>query len=436
MRLLPTVVAVTLLSVAVSSGSDWPQWRGPNRDGVSKETGLLKEWPKAGPKLAWKVKIDGVGYSSPAIVGERIYVSAAEDDAKGQKEFVACLDARDGSRIWKTELPDNDKGYNGGWGCGPRSTPTVDGVRMYALSARGELMCLKTMDGSKEWGVSLTKDFGGGVPAWGYSESVLIDGDKLVCTPGGGKGTMLALNKRTGEKIWQSADPQDKGNKVSVKDGAAYASIIAADIGGVRQYITQTANAAIGVNASDGKLLWRVAELKRAVAVIPTPIVDGNYAFFTSGYGAGCELIKIDGSDGKITAAAEYTKNPCLANHHGGVIRIGDYIYGHSDKGGKWVCFEYKKGGEDFVWQSNALGKGSATYADGCLYCLAEDRKGIVVLMEISPEGWKQKGKFELPEKSSIDRKMGMIWTHPVVANGKLYIRDLDWLFCFDVAAK
>lgn len=435
MRFLPTVFAVTLFSTTIAAGSDWPQWRGPHRDGVSTETGLLKEWPKGGPKLAWKVKIEGVGYSSPVIVGGKLFISGAADDADGKNEFVMCLNVKDGSQNWKADLPDSDKGYNTGWGSGPRSSPTVDGDCLYALSARGELVCIKTADGSKVWAVSFTKDFGGGVPTWGYCESVLIDGEKLICTPGGSKGTMLALDKKTGKKIWQSADPADK--EKSVTDGAAYASIIAADIGGVRQYITQSANAAIGVRAADGKLLWRVAELKRAVAVIPSPILDaGNRVFFTSGYGAGCELLKLESANGSTKATVEYTKEPSLSNHHGGVIRVGDYIYGHTDRGGKWVCFDYKKGGEEFVWESKALGKGSLTCADGHLYCLGEDpKKATVVLAEASPKGWKEMGRFELPEKSSFPRRAGMLWTHPVVANGKLYLRDHEWLFCYDVAS-
>ncbi len=438
MRFIHSVVVAILLASGMAAGSDWPQWRGPSRDGVSTEAGLLKEWPKDGPKLAWKIKIDGVGYSSPAIVGNSLFVSAAKDDTNGKGEFVLCLNVKDGSEVWKTEIPDNDKGYLTAWGSGPRSTPTVDGDCVYSLSARGELVCLNIKDGSKVWGVSLTKDFGGGVPGWGYSESVLIDGDKLICTPGGGKGTMLALDKKTGQKIWQSADPADKESKDSVKDGAAYASIIAADIGSVRQYITQTSSAAIGVKASDGKLLWRVAELKRGVpAVAPTPIVEGNYAFFACGYGAGCELFKLDSTDGTTKATTEYTKNSALQNIHAGFVRIGDFIYGFTDNGGKWVCYEYKKGGEDFVWESKALGRGSVMCADGHLYCFAEDpKKGTVVLAEASPKGWKEKGRFELLEKSSIPRRSGMIWTHPVVANGKLYLRDHELLFCYDVTGK
>ena len=255
---------------------------------------------------------------------------------------------------------------------------------------------------------------------------MLIDGNKLLCTPGGKNGSIVALDKKTGKKLWQSAD---------LTDGAGYASIIAADIGGVHQYITQTMQAGVGVRASDGKLLWRVAELGRRTAVIPTPVVYKDHVFFTAGYGAGCELIKLtpEGKDG-IKATVVYTKNPLIANHHGGVVRVGDLLYGHSDRVG-WFCFDFMKGGEESEWESKALDKGSVTYADGHLYCYGEN-KGTVVLAEATPDGWKEKGRFELPEKSKHPRRSGKLWAHPVVTNGKLYLRDHELLFCYDVAAK
>jgi outer membrane protein assembly factor BamB len=300
----------------------------------------------------------------------------------------------------------------------------VDGDVLYVLGARGDLSCLKTADGSKVWSVSYVTDFGGNPGSWGYSESVLIDGDKLICTPGGGKGAMAALDKKTGKPLWRSTD---------LKDQATYSSVVAADIGGVRQYITQTQAAAVGVRASDGKLLWRVDQLQRRTAVIPTVVVQDNYAFFTSGYGAGCELLKLepDGKDG-TKATVVYTKNALLANHHGGVIRVGEYVYGHSDRSG-WVCFDFKKGGDEPVWAEKKFGKGSVAYADGHLYCYSE-KDGEVVLVEASPKGWKETGRFTIPEKST-PRPGGSIWTHPVVANGKLYLRDHQHLFCYNVSA-
>jgi outer membrane protein assembly factor BamB len=407
--------------------ADWPQWRGPNRDGVSTETGLLKEWPKDGPKLLWKADIAGVGYGSPTVVGDKLFASASDDNKEGKTEYAICLNVKDGKEVWKTPLPEGDGGFSHAWGSGPRSTPTYDDGFVYVLGSRGSLVCLKSANGEKVWSVNLKKDFEGGIPGWGYSDSVLIDGDNLICTPGGKNGTMLALNKKTGKKVWQSAD---------VKDGAGYASIIAANIGGVRQYITQTQQAAIGVRASDGKLLWRVAELKRAVAVIPTPVVHENQVFLTTGYGAGCELIELTSKDGLTTAKTIYTQNKLMVNHHGGVIRLGDHIYGHSDNGGKWLCIDYKKAADgDAVWENKSLDKGSLIAADGHLYCYGQN-KGVCCLVEAKPDGWKEKGRFEIPAKSQFPRGSGQIWAHPVVANGKLYLRDHELIFCYDISAK
>lgn len=420
-------LAAVLLTAGALPAADWPQWRGPNRDGVSPETGLLKSWPKGGPPLAWATDLGGVGYSSPVVVGDRLYATAAEDPDNGQKEYAVCLSVKDGKQIWRVPLPVGGGGYSGGWGSGPRSTPTVDGDRLYVLGARGDLSCLSTADGKTIWAGNLVKNYGGRIPGWGYSESVLIDGDKLVCTPGGKDGTVLALNKKTGEKLWQSA---------GLTDGAAYASLIPTEVGGVRQYVTQTDTAAVGVRAADGKPLWRVAELKRMVAVIPTPVVHDGYAFFTSGYGAGCELLKLTPDGDGTKAEVVYTRNKLVSNHHGGVVRLGDHLYGHTDGGGRWVCFDYRKGGEEPIWESKKLGKGSVIAADGRLYCYAEGN-GTVALVEASPaEEWKEAGRFEIPQKTKFPRKSGAIWTHPVVANGKLYLRDHEHLFCYDIAAK
>jgi outer membrane protein assembly factor BamB len=416
-----------VLSSPCSLAADWPQWRGTNRDGISPETGLLKSWPKEGPKLVWQANIGGAGYGCPVIVGERIYITGAEDDLKGQREFALCLKTQDGTTVWKKELPGGEGRYNTDWGSGPRSTPTVDGEYLYVLGARGDLSCLKTSDGTQVWAVNLVKDFGGGIPNWGYSESILIDGDKLVCTPGGQQGSLLALDKRTGKKIWQSTE---------LKDGAAYASIIAADVAGTRQYITQTSAAAVGVEAATGKLLWRVNQLQRAVAVIPTPVVHDDLAFFTSGYGAGCELLKIEKTGaGEFKATPLYTKNTVLSNHHGGVIRVGDYIYGHSDTGNQWVCIEYKKKDDDLIVSTGKFEKGSVIAAEGLLYLYGQS-KGTMTLVEATTEKWTEKGRFEIPEKSKFPRRSGLIWTHPVIAHGKLYLRDHEMLFCYDITDK
>ncbi len=418
-------LALLLFAGSTLGAADWPQWRGPNRDGVSTETGLLKAWPKGGPKLLWQADIGGVGYGSPAVAGGKLYVAGATDNKEGKNEFVVCLDASTGKEVWKADVPEAKGGYLGGWGSGPRGTPTVEGGAVYHLGARGELVRLKAADGKTEWALNLVADFGGGVPAWGYSESVLIDGDALVCTPGGKKGAILALDKATGKERWRCTD---------LEDGAGYASLVPVDVGGVRQYLTQTQAAAVSARAKDGKLMWRKDDLKRSVAVIPTPVVHKGMAFFTSGYGAGCELFKLTSRDGTTRAETVFTKNKAIANHHGGVVRVGEHLYGHTDTGGKWVCVPFGAAPEP-TWESKQLDKGSISAAGGYLYCYGQ-QKGTCALVEANPDEWKETGRLELPAKSRFPRGQGMIWAHPVIANGKLYLRDHELLFCFDIAAK
>src|SRR5262249_52928750 len=253
---------------APAAASDWPQWQGPNRDAQSPATRLVQRWPEGGPKLLFKTDKLGAGYGSPAVVGGRLVVLGAEDPAEATKEFVLCLDAGTGKEIWKAPIETSDGSYLYGWGSGPRSTPTIDGDMVYVLGARGDLVCLTFKDGKKVWSKNLVTDLGGGIPNWGYSESVLIDGDRLVCTPGGNKGTMASLDKKTGEVKWRSD---------GLTDAAAYSSIVVTNGGGHRQYVTQTPQSVCGVRADDGKLLWRRTDLKYAIAVIPTPVVYKDY---------------------------------------------------------------------------------------------------------------------------------------------------------------
>ena len=413
-----------------AAAADWPQWRGPNRDGHSADTGLLKTWPAGGPKLLWKVeKLDavGTGYGSPAVVGDRLFVLGGEREDKEAKEFCVCLSANDGSVLWKTPLETTPGTFQlQGWGRGTRSTPTVDGDRVYALGVMGDLVCLTAADGKPVWKKNLVGDFGGKVPKWGYSESPLVDGDKVVCTPAG-KGGMVALNKATGEKVWHCQE-------FNAEPG--YSSIVAADIGGVRQYIQQVEavpGGGVGVRAKDGKLLWQAGEMKRRTAVIPTPVVYKDHVFFTAGYGAGCELYKLDpDGQGGTKATKVYTDNKVLGNHHGGVVRVGEHMYGHSDTKGGWVCFDFLKGGEDPVWHSTKLGKGSVSFADGELYCYSES-DGTLAKIKATPEGWQETGRFTIPKLSPTRPKSGRVWPHPVIANGKMYIRDQDVMYVYDV---
>ncbi len=415
-----------LAAAPASSAADWPQWRGPNRDGKSPETGLLHALPEGGPKLAWKREsLDeiGTGYGSPAVVGGRLYLIGGSTAKVGAEESVHCLDAATGEPVWTAKLKTSPGKFLDGWGGGPRSTPTVAGDRLYVLGATGDLTCLTVADGKEVWAKNLVKDFGGKVPQWGYSESPLVDGARVVVTPGGKKG-VVALDAKTGETAWVTE---------KLGDDAGYSSLVVAEVGGVRQYVTQTAAHGVGVRASDGKLLWSVGEIGRKIAVIPTPVVAGDLVFFTAGYGAGCELYKLEPEGDGTKATKVYSKNKVVATHHGGVVEYEGKIYGHSDSSG-WVCFDYKTGPDEPVWSSKKLDKGSITYADGHFYCYGES-KGTLVQIKATPEGWQEVGRFTIPKLSPTRPGQGKVWTHPVVAGGKLYLRDYEHLYCYDIGS-
>ncbi len=413
-RLLSGWLMGGLFALGLGSGaaSDWPQWRGPNRDGVSAETGLLKEWPKGGPPLAWKATGLGAGYSSVSVAAGRLFTMG---EIAGASSVIA-LDEKTGKLLWSAKVG----GTGGGDGYpGPRCTPTVDGERVYAMNQFGDLVCVEAATGQEVWRKNLAKDFGGRMMSgWGYSESPLVDGERLVCTPGGSKGTLLALDKKTGAVLWQSKE---------FTDNAAYSSVIAAKVGGVPQYIQLTDASVAGGGPQNGRLLWR-GPRRGATAVIPTPIVHDDHVYVTSGYGVGCNLFKVSMTSPDFKAEQVYA-NKVMVNHHGGVVRLGDHLYGYSDGKG-WTCQEFKTG--KAVWQDKEkLGKGSLVCADGHLYLRCQDGPGAVVLIEASPDGWKEKGRFDQPDRSSANS-----WPHPVIANGKLYLRDQDVLLCYDVKAR
>lgn len=408
---IPSTICLLALCLVPQSlfSADWPQFRGPDRSYSSNETGLLKKWPEGGPKQVWLSRDAGLGYSGPAVVDGKIFIMGAKE----KEEFLMCLDETSGKTLWSTSVGDyleND------WGNGPRSTPTVDGDRVYVMTGQGQVTCLSTADGSSKWSKSLQK-LGGEVPKWGYSESPLVDGDLVLCTPGGEKGTMAALNKMTGKLVWQSKD---------WTDGAQYASIIPAEIHGVRQYIQLTQETLVGISAKDGSVVWKT-EWGGRTAVIPTPIVHDNHVYITSGYGMGCALVEI----GPGQKVSDVYRNKVMKNQHGGVVQVGNYLYGNSDAVG-WVCQDLMTG--EKVWAERAaLQKGAIGYADGKLYCL-EENTGTVALIDASPDGWNETGRFTLSPQSEQRAAKGKIWVHPVIANGKLYLRDQELFFCFDVS--
>ena len=411
-RIARITLFLTFTVAAIAASGDWPQWRGPNRDGVSTETGLLKEWPPGGPSLVWKTTGLGIGYSTIAISGQRIFTIGETSGSS----FIIALDVASGKPVWSGKL---GKPGAPGWGGfeGPRSTPTVDGDLVYAVGQWGELVCLESVTGKERWRKDYIKDFGATRPEWGFSESPLIEGDKVIITPGGAQGAVVALDKKTGALVWRS-----KG----FTDLAQYSSLLVAQIGGVRQCVQLTAASVAGIAAADGKLLWRAPRTGRT-AVIPTPICDGDFVYVTSGYGVGCNLLKIGANGGKFKAEEVYA-NKVMANHHGGVIKVGDFVYGYSDGKG-WTCQDFKSG--EAKWQEKEkLGKGSLAYADGHFYLRSED-KGAVVLIEASPQGYHEHGRFDQPSRT--DKKS---WTHPVIEGGRLYLRDQDLLLCYEVKGK
>jgi outer membrane protein assembly factor BamB len=404
---LVPLIAIALVQPV--SATDWPQWRGPDRTGVSQETGLLRSWPAAGPKRVWLYERAGSGYSGPAIVSGKLFTMGTRDDS----ECMLAIDAANGAELWAAKIGPVYKEQRGD---GPRATPTVDGDRAYAMTAQGELACVSVSDGKILWHQNMS-DLGGRMPHWGYSESVVVDGDHVICTPGGTKGALAALDKKTGKLAWQSAE---------FTEPAHYSSIVTADINNTRQYIQRTERSVVGISARDGKLLWKAAFPGR-VAVVPTPVFKDNQVYVTAGYGAGCKLIRI----GPGNETTDVYENKVIKNHHGGVVLVGDHIYGHADPG--WVCQNLKTGEE--VWsERNALGKGAIACADGMLYCLDESN-GTLVLIEASPGGWKEHGRFKLDPQTKIRSSDGRIWTHPVISNGRLYLRDQDLIYCYDVKA-
>jgi outer membrane protein assembly factor BamB len=395
---------------------DWPSFHGSAHDNISHETGLLKDWPQGGPPMVWKIRGIGEGHSSVSVANGKIFTAGSD----GNTTYVFALNESDGQQAWKAKVGDNWKNDQGG--PGPRSTPTADGEAVYFVSPVGDLVALNAADGQELWRANYQKDFGGRPPGWGFSESLLVDGDNVICTPGGSRGAVIALNRKTGKQIWRSKD---------FKDAAAYAPPLPADIGGVHQIITYTESHVAGVDAKDGALLWS-ADRKGKTATIPTPVVKDNYVYVTSGYGVGCDLFKINANDGKFSVEPVYTHddNRNMVNHHGGVILIGDCVYGHSDGGTGWTCQDLVSG--QIKWKNKNIGKGSIAYADGRFYLREENGRGSkIALIEASPEGYKEHGRFEQPEHSGKSA-----WPHPVIANGKLYLRDQDLLFCYDVKAK
>lgn len=407
-RLLALTTGAALASAAVAA--DWPQWRGPDRTGISKDTGLLKTWPEGGPPLRWKVTDLGSGYSSPSVAKGVVYVQTT----RGGDEHAVALGEKDGKQIWST--PIGKVGRNKGPQYpGTRSTPTVDGERVYCLASDGELVCLGT-DGKVVWQKNLSRDFGGKVGNWAYSESVLIDGEKLVCTPGGEEATLLALNKSNGEVVWKSAVPGG--------DIADYASIMPVEAAGRRQYVQYMRNALVGVDAKTGQFLWKSSRVQDPGASILTPVVQSS-TVFVAGSRSGGAAVKLE-PEGNGVKVTEVFFERAVSPGIGGAVLVGGHLYGSTNTGP--FCADFATG--KVKWSDRSVGAASVCYADGRLYVRGYNT-GEVALVDPSPDEYKEVGRFKQPMKSKITG-----WPHPVVANGGLYLRDQDVLLCYDVKDK
>jgi outer membrane protein assembly factor BamB len=412
--LLPSV---GVASVFVLAAADWPQWRGPARNGISKETGLAKDWPKDGPRLLWQVNDIGYGYSTPAVVGAHLYLisNKGTDD-----EFVQARAVKDGQQVWSQRLGKVGSLKQFPPYPGARSTPTVDGERLYALSSDGDLACLDTAGGTIRWRKNVRTDFGGSPGIWAYAESPLIDGDVLVCTPGGKDATLVALNKMTGAVVWKSAVPGG--------DAAGYASIVISHGAGRKQYVQFLAGGVVGVDAKTGQFLWRYAKTaKNSPANIPTPVIHGDTVYTGTGLG-GSGLARLKADKDRVIAEEVYFDRR-LPNCIGGAVALGNYLYGtHGQQG--LMCIELASGKEQ--WSDPSVGAASLCFADGRLYLHGENNE--VALVEPDPKAYREHGRFALPKQPKHVRGKGeKAWSYPVVANGRLYIHDVGTLWCYDV---
>ena len=413
-----SVVCAALSVVLCANADDWPQWRGPQRDGISRETGLLKEWPKDGPKLKWQVNNVGSGYATPAVVGDRIYLMG---NGGMENEFVEALAVNDGGRLWSTRVgnvgnPKQDPHFPAA-----RSTPTVEGGRLYALGSDGDLACLELKMGMIQWQKNLRRHFGGKHGIWAYSESPLVDGDVVVCTPGGTEAALVGLNTKTGAVLWKTELPKE--------EEAGYSSPVVVKVGGIKQYVNVLGKGLAGVDAKSGKLLWRYEKISsRYGANIPTPVAADGYVY-SAGAGTGGGLVKLT-ANGKGVDAEQVYFSPKLPTAIGGGVKVGEFLYGTTGQG--LACVEFATG--NVKWEERAFGAASLCYADGRFYLHWEN--GEVGLAEATPEGYHERGRFSPPNQPKRLNEMEKAWAYPVVANGLLFIRDHNMLWCYEVKGR
>lgn len=422
--------AVVALALAIAGGGivgagDWPGWRGPERDGHSPDTGLLSSWPEDGPPLAWRAAGFGGGFSSLAVVGEHIFTMGDLGDA----QYVIAAKREGGEILWKTRVAPAWKDRY----LGPRSTPTVDGDRLYVVTTEGDVVCLKSATGEVAWKRSLPDDFGGrmmrygGTHEWKFSESPLVDGKHVIVTPGVPDAALVALDKMTGKEIWRTAMPKlgEKGD-----DGAGYSSVVVSHAAGVRQYVQFVGRGVIGVDTDGGKFLWGYNRIANQTANIATPLIAGDFVFVSSGYDTGSVLLRLKKDETRVSVDEVYFLEPkVLQNHHGGLILHDGYVYtGTGHNKGFPIAVEMKSG--KVAWgPQRTEGKDSSAlvYADGRLYFRFQD--GLMVLAEATSEGYREHGSFMIPDVKVQS------WTQPVIIDGMMYLREQDNLFCYDLRA-
>lgn len=409
-RILLTLALTAPLLSSFALAADSPQFRGANRNGVFNETGLLRSWPADGLRELWDVDGLGEGYASISVAQNSIYTT-------GMKELVGSVFAFDmnGKPRWKTEY---GKEHHGSGYPGSRSTPTVDGNRVYMISGMGRVVCLDAVSGDILWAVDTLERFGKGkspdtlIPRWSIAESVLIDGDNLICTPGAPKATVVALNKHNGETVWTTQE---------LSDLSGYCSAKMFDNGKLRQIITMTSKSMVGIDPATGKLLWRQAYPASWEIHAISPVFHGNLIYVSDGYRHGGKAFEL-APDGKSLQLK--WEEPTLDVHHGGVVAVDGYIYGAANKG-TWICIDFKTG--EVTNTIDGVGKGSVIYADGMLYGYGE--KGKLGIIKASPTAMELVSSFE------IEKGSGPHWGHPVISGGVLYIRHGDSLMAFSIKA-
>lgn len=397
---VPLLIAIL---PAAEIAADWPQWRGPQRDGISRETGLMESWPRGGPPLLWRARGLGSGYSTVSVADGRIFTLGADRNA----EWVIALEVATGKELWRSR---SGRRYRNGRGDGPRGAPTVDGNRVYALGGWGDLNVLDAASGKHVWSINVLEAFGGRNISWGISESPLVLDDRVLVMAGGRSASIVALDKSDGSVIWKS----------EADDEASYSSAVVATIHGVRQAVYFTGERAIGVSVADGSTLWSYRRVSNRTANVATPIVRGNYVFLSSDYGTGCALLEIEGGPAGMSAREVYFSRQ-MRNHHASSVLVRDTVYGFS--GSILTALDFRTG--ELLWRDRSVGKGSLIYADGHLYVLSEN--GVVGLVEATRAGYRENGRFELPRSNERS------WSHPVISDGRLYLRDQDTLYSFDL---